>query len=51
MGILSRILLVFADVCFVMAAFWQPGPPRPVLGWLGLAFWVLSEILGRTVNH
>lgn len=48
MGIVSLILLVFAFVCFVMASFWNPPPARPLLGWLGLAFWVLSEILGRT---
>ena len=50
MGILTLILLVFAFVCFVLAALWNPPPPRPVLGWLGLAFWVLAEILGHTMR-
>jgi hypothetical protein len=47
---ISLILLVFAFVCFVMAAFWNPSPPRVNLGWLGLAFWVLSLILGQTIK-
>lgn len=42
---LTLILLVFAFVCFVLAAFW-PNPPRVNLIAAGLAFWVLSVILG-----
>ncbi len=42
---LDIILLVFAFVCFVLAAFWQPNPPRVNLIAAGLAFWVLAVIL------
>lgn len=42
---LTLILLVFAFVCFVLAAFSCPVPPRIQLGWLGLAFWMLSVLL------
>lgn len=42
---LTLILQVFAFVCFVLAAFWASQLPRLNLGWLGLAFWVLSIIL------
>jgi Na+/H+ antiporter NhaC len=51
MGTISLILLVFAFVCFVIAAFWNPpSPPRVLLGWFGLACWVLAEILGRAFH-
>ena len=43
---LTIILLVFAFVCFCLAAFWNPQPPRINLIAAGLAFWVLSIILG-----
>jgi hypothetical protein len=46
--VIALILLVFSFVCFVLAAFWQPGPPRINLLAAGLAFWVLSELLGRS---
>lgn len=42
---LSLILLVFAFVCFALAGFWNPSPPRVNLIAVGLAFWVLSVIL------
>ena len=42
---LTLILLVFAFVCFALAAFWNPAPPRVNLIAAGLAFWVLSYIL------
>lgn len=42
---LTLILLVFAFVCLVLAAFNVPTPPRINLGWLGLSFWVLAVIL------
>jgi hypothetical protein len=42
---LTLILLVFAFVCFALAAFWTPNPPRVNLIAAGLAFWVLSVIL------
>jgi hypothetical protein len=44
---LTLIFLVFAFVCFALAAFWNPNPPRINLIAAGLAFWVLSEILGH----
>lgn len=47
---LTLILLVFAFVCFTLAAFWNPNPPRINLIAAGLAFWVLSHILvGHTL--
>lgn len=42
---LTMILLVFAFVCFTLAAFWNPAPPRVNLIAAGLAFWVLSVLL------
>ena len=45
---LTLILLVFAFVCFMLSAFWSPGPPRINLIGAGLAFWVLAELLGHT---
>lgn len=44
----TLILLVFAFVCFALAAFWNPAPPRVNLIAAGLAFWVLAEILTHT---
>ena len=43
---LTLILLVFSFVCFALAAFWNPNPPRVNLIAAGLSFWVLSVILG-----
>jgi len=42
---LTMILLVFSFVCFVLAALWNPAPPRVNLVAAGLAFWVLSVLL------
>lgn len=42
---LTLILLVFAFVCFVLAAIGIPNPSRFNLIAAGLAFWVLSVIL------
>ncbi len=42
---IQLILPVFAFVCFVLAAFNVPNPPRVNLIAAGLAFWVLSLIL------
>lgn len=47
---LVTILLVFAFVCFCLAAFWNPQPPRVNLIAAGLAFWVLSVILGGVAH-
>jgi ABC-type uncharacterized transport system YnjBCD permease subunit len=44
---LTLILLVFAFVCFTLAAFWQPSPPRFNLIAAGLAFATLTLILGH----
>lgn len=42
---LTIILTVFAFVCFTLAAFWNPIPPRVNLIALGLAAWTLALIL------
>jgi hypothetical protein len=44
---ITLILLVFAFVCFALAAFGAPIPSRVNLVAAGLAFWVLTLILGR----
>ena len=46
---LTLILLVFAFVLFLVAAALNPSyePWRAKLGLIGLACWVLSEILSR----
>lgn len=41
-------LLFIAFVCFVLASFWQPSPPRVNLIAAGLASWVLAELLVHT---
>ena len=42
---IQLILLVFSFVCFVLAAFWNPAPPRINLIATGLAAWVLSILM------
>lgn len=42
---LSLILMVFAFVCLTLAAL-NVGHPRITLGWLGMAFWALADLLG-----
>jgi len=42
---LSTILMVFAFVLLVLAAFNIPCPPRLNLGWAGMACWALSILL------
>jgi len=51
---LQLILLVAAFILFLIEAFlpwaYRTAPAawaRPHLGWLGLAFWVLSILLGQ----
>ena len=44
---LTLILLVFAFVCLMLAGFNVPTPPRINLGWIGMALWCLSIILGN----
>ena len=44
----TLILMVFAFVLFVLAGFNVPAGPRWNLIGLGLACWVLAEILTRT---
>lgn len=47
MANLGIVLLVFAFVCAVLAAVWQPQPaPRWHLGWAAIAFWLAAEIFG-----
>ncbi len=43
---LTLILMVFAFVLLLLAAFNIPSPPRLNLGWLGMALWALAIILG-----
>jgi hypothetical protein len=44
---ISLIFLALAFACFAIAAFWNPNPPPRVnLIAAGLAFWVLSLIIG-----
>lgn len=44
---LGLVLLVFAFVCAVLAAAWQPQPAgRFHLGWAAIAFWLAAEIFG-----
>lgn len=43
---LGTILMVFAFVLLMLAAFNVPAPPRLNLGWLGMAFWCLALLLG-----
>lgn len=47
---LGIIFLVFAFVLLVMAAA-NVNHPRVHLGWLGLALWVLSLLLGGVGNQ
>ena len=46
MSVVTLILLVLAFVLFILAAVGVPSPPRFNLMAAGLAFWVLSVILG-----
>ena len=43
---LSLILLILALVCFIWACAGNPGVPIQ-MGWLGLAFWVLTQLVAR----
>jgi len=43
---LTMILLVFSFVCLLLAAC-NVAPPRVNLGWLGMAFYVASILVGR----
>jgi hypothetical protein len=46
------ILLVFGFVCFALAAFGVPSPPRFNLMAAGLAFWILAVIIeGHPITH
>jgi hypothetical protein len=48
---ITLILLVFAFVCFTLAAFWNPPPWYNRLVAAGLAFWVLSVLVaGRLIR-
>src|SRR6185437_8504724 len=41
---LGTILMVFAFVLLLLAAFNIPSPPRLNLGWLGMACWALAIV-------
>jgi hypothetical protein len=43
---IAVILLLIALICFIAAAASIPQPPRLSYVGLGLAFWVLSQLLG-----
>ena len=45
MSTIIIILLVLAVLCFALAAFWRPVPPRVNLTALGLLLWVLAVLL------
>ena len=42
---LTLVLMVFAFVLLLLAAFNVPSPPRLNLGWLGMALWALAVVL------
>ena len=44
---LSLILLVFAFVLSICAAFQWPVPPRVHLGWAAFAFFIAAELFGH----
>jgi hypothetical protein len=46
MGV-SELLLVFALICFLIAAFGERYTRQIRVGWLGLAFWVASLLIRR----
>jgi len=46
MAVLVLILLVLGLGCFLIAAFSPAQPSRPALVPLGLAFWILTAIIG-----
>jgi hypothetical protein len=46
MATITLLLLAFAFVLFVLAAWWVQTPPRINLIAAGLACWVLSALLG-----
>lgn len=46
MSILVTVLLILSLICFIWAAAGGQGAPVQV-GWLGLAFWVLTVLIGR----
>jgi hypothetical protein len=49
---IGLVLLVFAFVCAVLAATWNPGPlGRWHLGWAAVAFWIAAELFGGLASH
>jgi len=46
---LTLVLLIFGFVCFVLATFGVPNPPRFNLIAAGLAFWIASVIFGNAL--
>ena len=43
---LNLFLLVLAFVLLVLAAINVPSPPRISFGWMGMALWLLTLVLG-----
>ncbi len=50
----ALILLIAALICALLAAFWRPPAPMPPywphLGWLALALYLLSVVIGQNVH-
>lgn len=47
---LGLILLVFAFVCAVCAAWGWPTVPRPHMGWAALAFLIAAQLFGGIIH-
>ena len=48
---ISLIFLILALICFIISAAGYAPSPRPNLTALGLAFWVLSVLVGGAGGH
>lgn len=46
---LVTILMILALICFLIAATGHAWPPLQT-GWLGLAFWVLAQLIGASIK-
>lgn len=46
------IIQIIALVCLIIAAGnWWPPPGRPIWGWLGMALWLFSLMIGNFSLH
>jgi len=48
-AMLVTILMILALICFLIAATGHAWPPLQT-GWLGLAFWVLAQLIGASIK-